>query len=183
MVHGQHYRTPHLRDTGSQGVYATKSRGSKFLPIFSSLLNNPCSLGRAVGGWELDLVCSVFILHASGALSCVWGRLFVFILHFFSEVYDFFIRVKICQVAISGCLEITRLWNLLKHKCQKKITTEFVWPFLVYSLMLTFLSLLTYAFCAGELKKKENPTKPFVKMMLQLLTGFACLQRAGSVCV
>lgn len=70
---------------------------------------------------------------------CVGARLFVFILRFFSEVYDFFIRVKICQMAISDCLEIMRLWNLLKHKCQKKITAEFVWPFLFYSLMLTFL--------------------------------------------
>lgn len=120
--------------TDSQGV--REFGASKLLPKFSSSLN---SLGRAVSGGELDLGYSVFIVQASGPLCCVWGRLFVFILHFFSEEYDFLIRVKSCQMSISDFLEITRFWNLLKHKCQKKITAEFVWPFLFYSLILTFL--------------------------------------------
>lgn len=125
-----------VHGTGSQGIHAVKSRASSLLPKFFSSHN---SLGRAVSAGELDLGYSVFIVQASGTLSCVWGRLFVFILHFYSEVYDFFIRVKICQMAISDFLEIMRFWNLLKHKCQKKITAEFVWPFLFYSLMLTSL--------------------------------------------
>lgn len=69
---------------------------------------------------------------------CGEGCLFLFCI-FTLKYVIFFIRVKICQMAISDFLEIMRFWNLLKHKCQKKITAEFVWPFLFYSLMLTFL--------------------------------------------
>lgn len=82
VVHGQHYRP-----AGSQGIHVVKSKTSILFPKFSSSHN---SLRRAVSGGELDLGYSVFIVQASGTLCCVWGRLFVFILHFYSEVYDFF---------------------------------------------------------------------------------------------
>lgn len=60
---------------------------------------------------------------------CREGCLFLFCI--FALMYMiFFIGVKICQMAILDFLEIMRFWNLLKHKCQKKITAEFVWPFL-----------------------------------------------------
>lgn len=106
---------------------------------------------------------------------CGEGCLFLFCI-FTLKYMIFFIRVKICQMAISDCLEIMSFWNLLKHKCQKKITAEFVWPFLFYSLMLTFSCLLMYAFCAGVTGKKK---KKRLKKMLQLLTTFACLQSAA----
>lgn len=149
-------------------------------PVFPLPLQ-ACSLGKAVGGCQLVLVQLVFILHASGALCCVEGRLFVFILHFFSEVYDFFIRVKICQMAISDCLEIMRLWNLLKHKCQKKITAVSL-AFLVSLLDVNFPCLLMCAFYAG-IKSKNNKKKLFRRKMLPLLTISPCLQCACSVCV
>lgn len=82
VVHGQHYRP-----TGSQGIHVVMSRTSSLLPKFFSSCN---SLGKAVSGGELDLGYSVFIVQSSGTLCCVWGRLFVFILHFYSEVCDFF---------------------------------------------------------------------------------------------
>lgn len=130
-----------------------RAEGSSLLPKFSSTKS---SLGRAVGGGELDLGHSVVVVQASGTLCCVWGKLFVFILHFYSEIYDFFIRVKICQMVISDFLKIMRFWNLLKHKCQKKITAEYVWPFLFYSLMLTFLVCWCMLFVQGLQEKKNN---------------------------
>lgn len=139
-------------------------------PVFPLPLQ-ACSLGKAVGGCQLVLVQLVFILHASGALCCVEGRLFVFILHFFSEVYDFFIRVKICQMAISDCLEIMRLWNLLKHKCQKKITAVSL-AFLVSLLDVNFPCLLMCAFYAG-IKSKNNKKKTLPKKDATIINYFS----------
>lgn len=105
-----------------------------------------------------------FFLHASGTLLCA-GKV-VFILHFFSEVYDFFVRVKICQMAISDCLEIMKLWNLLKHKCQKKITAVSL-ASLVLLLDVNFPCLLMCAFCA-EIKLKKDSSEKNVPPLLTI---------------
>lgn len=76
-------------------------------------------------------------------------------------------------MAISDCLEIMRLWNLLKHKCQKKITAVSL-AFLVSLLDVNFPCLLMCAFYAG-IKEKKTLLKKDATIINYLSMSAMCM--------
>mgnify|MGYP001859247743 CR=1 FL=1 len=152
--------------SSSQGINAFKREFSP-CPVFFLFTYHSCRPGKAVGELSVGFWCSqssFFFSFFSFCMlqghCCVQERLFLFCI--FSLKYmtfsDFFVRVKICQMAISDCLEIMKLWNLLKHKCQKKITAVSL-ASLVLLLDVNFPCLLMCAFCAEIKLKKDSSEK------------------------